>query len=344
LSRPDYGMLDRTLHRIALGPGFVGEAAFDLQRALLPDSKLPQVTQPVFIAGLARSGSTVLLNTLYETGTFRSLTYRDMPFVMMPGIWHSLSRYSQVESQHRERAHGDRLTVAYDSPEAFEEVFWRTFCVGEYVHDNEVRPHRPDADVRRKYIRFVQHVLASSPESTQARYLAKNNNNLLRLKTLNQAFPDAHILVPYRDPAQHAMSLLRQHKLFCSTHREDRFGMQYMEWLGHWEFGLAHKNYAFSQQANPYTPDDVNYWLRCWLDAYTFALDTAPAESIFLSYELLCSKPATILADLFSRLGIAYETDTLTGMYQAAETRDVDGFEPGLLASCRALQERLLAR
>ena len=41
------------------------------------------VKEHVFITGLARSGTTILLNALYKSNIFASLTYSDMPFVLL---------------------------------------------------------------------------------------------------------------------------------------------------------------------------------------------------------------------------------------------------------------------
>lgn len=45
-----------------------------------------------------------------------------------------------------------------------------------------------------------------------ARYLSKNNNNILRLEALATSFPDALLIHPFRDPLQQALSLLSQHR------------------------------------------------------------------------------------------------------------------------------------
>ena len=45
----------------------------------------------VFVSGLARSGTTILLNALYESDEFASLSYKDMPFVLAPNLWSKLS-------------------------------------------------------------------------------------------------------------------------------------------------------------------------------------------------------------------------------------------------------------
>ena len=69
----------------------------------------------------------MLLNALHKSNLFASLSYSDMPFVLAPNLWSKISfnkRYSEL----KERAHGDGIKVSTESPEAFEEVFWKTFA------------------------------------------------------------------------------------------------------------------------------------------------------------------------------------------------------------------------
>ncbi|NMW21431.1 MAG: hypothetical protein HKK67_07330 [Chlorobiaceae bacterium] len=72
-----------------------------------------------------------------------------------------------------------------------------------------------------------------------------NNNNILRLGSFRQAFPDALIIVPFREPVQQAISLLQQHTQFWAMHERDSFSRYYMEWLGHHEFGRTHRPFLF---------------------------------------------------------------------------------------------------
>src|SRR5690606_13322516 len=93
-----------------------------------------EVRRPIYIAGLARSGSTILLELLAchpETVTHR---YRDFPLVATPWAWNwFLDRAGAREQVARERAHRDRIAVTPESPEAFEEVIWMAFFPG--LHD-----------------------------------------------------------------------------------------------------------------------------------------------------------------------------------------------------------------
>ena len=41
-------------------------------------------------------------------------------------------------------------------------------------------------------------------------YISKNNNNYKRIELINSAFPNSKIIIPFRNPIQHAYSLLNQ--------------------------------------------------------------------------------------------------------------------------------------
>src|SRR5262245_24139786 len=156
----------------------------------------------VFVSGLARAGTTVLMRRFHATEQYRSLTYRDMPFVLAPNLWRRLSRNSRREVERAERAHGDNLLVDMDSPDSLDEVFWRIFAGDEYLGSDRLQPHEPGRELVEKYVRYVNAILSAN-EPRIDRYLSKNNNNILRLGAIHRAFPNALLLIPFRDPLQH---------------------------------------------------------------------------------------------------------------------------------------------
>ena len=82
----NYSWLQQKLHHIALSSNFMREAAFDIESTFFYLLK-GQVDKHVFVAGLARSGTTILLNAIHESNVFASLSYKDMPFVLAPNLW-----------------------------------------------------------------------------------------------------------------------------------------------------------------------------------------------------------------------------------------------------------------
>ena len=91
------------------------------------------VDRPVYVCGMARSGSTVLLEMLAGVPGFVSLRYSDYPCHWLPYWWNALRRRLPLPAAvPAERAHRDRLQVSADSPEAFEENYWQAFFPGRH--------------------------------------------------------------------------------------------------------------------------------------------------------------------------------------------------------------------
>ncbi len=291
MSDSEYSFLDRLLHRLALQYGAIAEMSFDLdQRMVKTDPAEIRLQRNVFVSGLARAGTTVLMRRFHETGFYCSLTYRDMPFVLAPNLWQRLTSISKRESKNIERAHGDNVLINADSPESLDEVFWRIFAGSEYIQNGHLKPHEPSEELIHQYVSYVNAILsAHSPR--RRRYLSKNNNNLLRLSAIHQAFPNALILIPFREPLQHAYSLLRQHRRFIKLQAEDEFMLSYMGWLGHHEFGLDHRPFLFGSVAPSQLPrDTLNYWLQLWCETYAWLEKSNPKSALFICYEDLCAK------------------------------------------------------
>lgn len=339
----DYSLGSKLLHELALGFRPVAEASFDIEQVLNNFDPDTLNESPVFIAGLARAGTTILLRSLYQTGAFRSLTYRDMPFILMPATWRKISSSFRQQMPATERAHGDSIAIDYDSPEAFEEVFWRVFYGKHYIRDSYLESQTLDSQACEQFRRFVGSVLASDGAVDSGRYLSKNNNNLLRLQGLKQSFPGSVTIIPFREPVQHAMSLLRQHENFVSIQSEDKFSLKYMNWLGHHEFGLNHKPFKFSNDTVPATSQyRIDYWLDQWINAYTHTLDCAPTGSVFLAYEDLCRDPGDTLARLMESLNVPYG-ELIAGSISRGSTHTAGDIDQGLLKTARDTYERLLA-
>lgn len=286
-----YSALERALHRLALGSTTVGEMQFDIECSLAKPVAEAR-GEHVFVTGLARAGTTILMRSIYGSGSFGTLTYRDMPFVMAPNLWKRLHGWSSRDITSDERAHGDGILVDADSPEALEEVFWRVFLGGLYLDEDTkgLSPHEVPADVAEKFRKYVQLILKKSHSS---RYLSKNNNNILRISGLLETFPEAKILVPFRHPTTHAQSLLRQHNRFMTD--QDNFTRSYMEWLAHHEFGPGHRPFAFDELPNnTATQTDLTYWLDLWASVYGYLFKTyhSTPRLRFVCYEEMCHSPA----------------------------------------------------
>ena len=348
---PDYTMASKLLHSIALGSRAAKEMAFDMDCAMNRTSRDTLAdTSPVFVAGLARAGTTVLLEALYSTGAFSTLTYRDMPFVCAPYFWSRATKGQRLKhGPKRERAHADRLHINFDSPEAFEEVFWLTFSDAVYVKDSCLELHEVDGELIEKYRRFVGNVLARHDSDPSLRYLAKNNNNLLRIRALKSAFRNSVVVVPFRNPLDHARSLHTQHTRFLQKHALDPFTLKYMNWLGHFEFGAIFKPFDMGRDAIAKTNDEpmhLDYWLRYWWGVYEFLITNHVDDVVFLDYDRLCERPVESLGKLGERLRL----DTSLMESAASGIKPANKYlsrlehpleHPGLHAEIRDIHERL---
>lgn len=342
LYKSGYGVLEKFLHHIALGNRFLAEASFDLEQAsrLFNTAEIVK-GQHVFIAGLARAGTTILMRRFHATGIFRSLTYRDMPFVLMPNLWRNITRLSRKHIEKKERAHGDRIMVDFDSPEALEEVFWRVFASNHYIKSDTLVPMTVDKEILEKFQRYVAAILASNSNNAQERYLSKNNNNILRLPCIKKAFPNAIIIIPFRDPLQQAFSLMRQHARFTKSNQTDTFVRSYMTWLAHHEFGPDHRPFRFSNDPVPFRTDTLDYWLKIWHDTYSWLINNTSYEDYFLSYETLCRETDKVWGWLKTRANI---NASISEHHEPLEIKNQEvnaDVDKDLLENCNHLYERL---
>lgn len=314
LSRADYSLIDRILHRIALGrPGLqlgLAEMENDTHRKAL--DQVPEGGE-VFVTGLPRAGTTLVLTLLHNTGEFAAQTYRHMPFVLAPLMWESISGRFRRQAVAKERAHGDGMDVSYDSPEAFEEVIWLAHLKKRYVRDGRLLLLTRD-DLDQEFITGFgalvrkTRLLASMDQPASApRYLSKNNANVARLNLLPTLCPDSTIVVPFRHPLSHIASFMKQHRLFLERHPADPFALDYMQWLGHFEFGLALRPIDFGgwlEGETLPTDDDHGFWLRYWTAAYTHALETAGPQVLFVDFDAMLADGRQVLGKIAEHVGL----------------------------------------
>ena len=334
---------------MALGNAYLRELSFSLDTALgHSDVEAARREGHVFVAGLARAGTSLLLRILHGTGAFVSLSYRDMPFVLAPGLWGRVTGRFHKDGAARERAHGDGLDVDFDTPEAFEEVFWLTFAGHRYVGADTLSEHGVDDETIAHFRQYVANVITRRRSSGPARYLSKNNNNILRLPAVLRAFREARAIVPLRNPLQHAASILRQHQKFSTRHRDDAFSRRYMCWLGHFEFGADHRPFRFGDTpfASPDKgPDTLDYWLRYWVYVHEALLERLEDRIFLFDYDGLCQEPSHALARLADVVDIpSAALEEAAGAVRAPAEHRIDAPDEQLLAAANRIHEMLRAR
>jgi hypothetical protein len=311
----NYNFIERALHYFAFSVPLVQKVLAELENDFFK-RKLEGVDSSgeVFVTGLPRAGTTLVLELLYGTGKFETFTYRDMPFILAPLIWSRLSSSFRKEGTKIERAHGDGMTVSFDSPEAFEEVIWLAYLRDSIVGERTLAPLSRDSiteefsDAMRGSIRkLLARSLHSDTDSLSARYLSKNNANISRIDAITKLFPTATVLVVFREPAAHIGSLMTQHARFLQEHAADAFSRRYMKWIGHYEFGENFRPINFSGWLNgepiPSTIDET-FWLRYWTAAYEYALDHRTGNVHFVDFDRLLQEQGACLGRIAKVVGL----------------------------------------
>jgi len=320
----NYSALQRFLHRTVLSSQLMREIMFDVEQSIFLKKDDDFNEDHVFVAGLARSGTTILLNAIYQSDQFASLTYDDMPFILAPNFWAKISpRRSHGEL--KERAHGDGVRVSTNSPEAFEEVFWKTFS--------------DDLKIREEF--FIKFISLTLKKNNKTRYLSKNNQNIRRLVLISDIFPRSKILIPFRDPLQQAFSLYSQHMKFVKEQNEDFFIRNYMNWIGHSEFGL---DYRVMHPSNLSYPNEMqfNHWLEQWYFTYKSVLELSGKHEKFylIGYESLCENPE-VWVNVKDLLGINQE---IKFSFKKTTKNIGQTFDNNLSDKCYRLHESLVSK
>jgi hypothetical protein len=276
-----------------------------------------EIDRPIFVSGLARSGTTILLELISQNQGVASYRYMDFPFIMLPYWWGKFLKMSDKRSHKPvERSHADGLQVTPKSPEAMEEILWKYFFPKS--HDPTVRNLLDQSRRTSDFDTFYTHTIFKLLLSRGAdRYLAKNNYNITRLGYLVSLFPDARFVVPVREPVYHIASLMKQHRLLSEEENRDKRVLAYMRRSGHFEFGLDRR--PLNLTSNDRTLEiqelwnkgrDVEAWAKYWRDVHVYLADmletnkVVAEHTLVLSYEELCSSPKIVLARLYSHVGL----------------------------------------
>ncbi len=336
----DYTGWSMLLHRMILENYNISAALFRLEKKIYKKRLQKTDGNFVIVTGLARGGSMTLTNLLFESKKFHSLSYDNMPFLLSVNLWRK--RHRPGKSKLKERAHGDNNMFGYKTIEALEEYFFKVFLNDAYIKNKILVEHEVDQRTYEDYLIYQKLIGMKSKDST---YLAKNNNLILRYKSLRALNPEFRILLVFRNPVAHAYSLLNQHDRYCDMHEADPFTLEYVNWLGHHEFGLNHKVFDLELRdlCDGYEDSSINYWLAIWISYYSHVLTFPEDDHLHLiDYSDLCAKPV----ELAGILGAALNLDLSMGErepFAERDPKDLD-IDPDLLERAKALHQDLKKR
>jgi hypothetical protein len=292
--------------------------------ALRPMLDPIDVRRPVYITGLPRAGSTILLRVLSGIPGVATHRYSDFPFLFTP-YWHNrfLSRLGGKGGAAVERAHADGIQVTPGSPEALEEILWMHFF--PRVHDPAVSNILAEDVSHTEFPGFYRdHLRKLLLVRSGQRYLAKNNYAFTRLQYIRKLFPDARFILLVRDPVGHIASLMKQQLLFSRRYAGDPRALTRLRSMGHFEFGPDRRPVNTNDPVGTQTVTDywdngheVQGWALYWRLVYTFVsrllgTDDALREATLpVRFEDLCNSPGETLTAIARHCGFAGAEDAI---------------------------------
>lgn len=199
--------------------------------------RLPAVDRPIYVTGMARTGTTITLETLSRHEDVATHRYLDMAQPFLPYLWHHMARRLPLPAATaQERICLDRIMVTRDSPEAVEEALWMRYF--PRLHDEAVPAVLGrETSCPRFEAGYAAHIGKLLLARGRPRYLSKSDDNLTRLAYLVRLFPGARFIVMVRQPELHFASWMKQHQLYERLQAHDPRWFQAIRTIGHHAFG-----------------------------------------------------------------------------------------------------------
>lgn len=285
------------------------------------------VHMPIYVAGLARSGSTLLHEAIASHPAVATHRVKDFPLVFTPYWWRRATA-KWPPSAPRERVHRDGVIVTSDSPDALEEMLWMAFF--PHCHDPGQTNLLGHDDRCPAFDAFYRaHVRKLLLAEGKTRYAAKANYHVARLGYLLRLFPDARWIIPIRDPVGHVASLARQHQWFSQGERRRPRALAYMRRTGHFEFGLDRRPMNLGDRDRVRqivdawnSGEEVRGLAMYWNMVYSHVAQMLDADAAVRSasrvvrFEDICDAPRETFARVFEHCRLA-DSDALCERFAA---------------------------
>lgn len=238
-----------------------------LDTIVYPNLRRMQLTEPVFIVGHPRSGTTFLQRQIYQTGRasmfrawelwFPSLTQR----LFFGPVISTLRQLGITELRGPDTGH----EVYLDAVEEDEGLFLHRLdsetmaficpwlLVDEDVSNFGLRVGWSDHHVTRKSIEFYDQCLKRQFVHTGLPHVvAKSTPSVFRLPELMERFPDARIIYVFRDPQESIRSFLAMHERYVGQALTDREARIYFQRKYEWGVHL----YRTFEEVKSCIPED----------------------------------------------------------------------------------------
>jgi hypothetical protein len=293
---------------------------------------------PIFIAGLARSGSTLLHEIVASHPDVATHRSKDYPMLFTPYWWRRATANMRPPPP-RERPHRDGVMITTESPDALEEMLWMAFF--PRCHEPAVSSVLTADDRHPEFETYYRtHIRKLLLAEGRTRYAAKANYHVARLAYLQRLFPDARFIIPVRDPIDHVASLSRQHHWFSAGQRRHPRALAYMRRTGHFEFGLDRRPIHLGDAATVRriqeawaAGDNVRGLAISWASVYEFlgrqlaANEQLRRAALVVRYEVICGGPDAAVECVMGHCALADSADPMKRDIPAIRpaTRDIRG-------------------
>ncbi|MDX1797918.1 MAG: sulfotransferase [Candidatus Lokiarchaeia archaeon] len=284
------------------------------------DIKKINIDRPIYITGLARAGTTIILEMLDKHPELASHKYQNVLMPYLPDWFSEMAKKFNLYEQPFERLHRDGIFVNRESPEAVEEAFWLKFF--KNLHNENVPTILTKSDSNPKFEKFYKtHLKKLIINQKCQRYLAKNNYLVTRLDYLLKIFPDSKILLIIRNPEEHIASLIKQSKLFRILEQENPLLPDWLKIVGHNEFGrnqicinvgntdLINEIHKLWRKKKTY----VKGWAYYWTSIYNFIANQIETNknlkkaTLIIKYDELCETPEIVIDKIIDHTELSTE-------------------------------------
>ncbi|MFX1390378.1 MAG: sulfotransferase [Promethearchaeota archaeon] len=278
------------------------------------------VDKPIYITGLARAGTTIILEMLEKHPDLATHRYKNVIMPFLPKWFSQISDRFRFYSQPFERLHRDGIMVNSESPEAVEEVFWQIFF--KDLHNEEFSNIISEDKSNSKFEKFyINHIKKLLWYQGCSRYLTKNNYILTRFGYLLKIIPDAKILLIIRNPMEHIASLIKQTILFKKLEENNPHLPDWLKIVGHNEFGRNQKciNVKNTEEIRKIREmwkskeSFVKGWAYYWRSIYHFIAnqldinDLLKKAILIIKYEDLCENPSNTIDKILKHAELPLE-------------------------------------
>ena len=273
-----------------------------------------KIEKPVYITGLARAGSTILLEFLSKSKEAATHRYTDFPAIYTPYFWGSfLDKVLPKNPKEQERPHKDGIMITLSSPESMEEMLWRSFF--KNLHNpkkNSILSNNVKNDKFEKF--YKEHLKKIILKRGSTRYISKANYNLTRIPYIKKLFPTAKSILLVRDPKKHIASFIKTDKYVSDIQKKHPLVLSHFNKSAHFEYGLNKKPVNCGSDNSDImelfkSGENVRAWARYWsrINRYLFEISNSKelaGSTLLIKYEDLCSKPELTLKKIIDFISL----------------------------------------